>query len=452
MASDCLPAVHDVSWASVAETLIGVPVAVAVAAGPDGRLIYANDEYRTIVGDKPEDALALASTPDGERIPLWSAEQPVLHPRVATGWRQNTIETSVALIPIRSGEAIGLLVIGIDLAVADTEPIADWALPALQRRGDIVSAFERSLLERSSVELPASSELPDTSVWWDAVASTSGRIGLVAGVRSAGAEADGVLEQHLRVLAFAFAVLDVPPAESLTLLSQWWAHHDTDVEMHSWIAYLDPADGMIRYATAGAMRAVVGCEDGTTTVLGSLTSSPLGTVDHRFEEAEVQVSNVVVFGVENDQGKVGAVSAELLHSARKAAAGNRIELSLLAGNEPTRRARAFCDGALSTWRVTENVRVDIVLVVSELVSNAVLHGGGARRLRLSRDGRRITIEVLDSATAAETPHSDLSDAERGRGLHLMTQLSSAWGVSATSDGKLVWCEFDAPATEGDVAS
>ena len=126
-----------------------------------------------------------------------------------------------------------------------------------------------------------------------------------------------------------------------------------------------------------------------------------------------------------------------------------IELELGEGDDPTRRARAFCYGVLSTWQLPPLVRDDIVLAVSELVANALLYGGAAEQLRLRRSATRIVIEVFDREPTMPRPRIADADAESGRGLFLVRRVARRWGARAVPGGKAVWCEFDLTAPRDD---
>jgi len=86
-----------------------------------------------------------------------------------------------------------------------------------------------------------------------------------------------------------------------------------------------------------------------------------------------------------------------------------------------------------------------VLLTSELVTNAILHGHGPLELRAHTEGSALRIEVRDQEPAS--PPVLRSDAELteigGRGLQLVDTLADRWGWSAEATGKVVWFELDA---------
>ncbi|HTY71529.1 MAG TPA: ATP-binding protein [Actinomycetes bacterium] len=85
-----------------------------------------------------------------------------------------------------------------------------------------------------------------------------------------------------------------------------------------------------------------------------------------------------------------------------------------------------------------------VLLVSELVTNAIRHGRPPILLRAYRQGPGLRVEVSDaerhSPVTARTAAGDVPDG--GRGLLLVEGLSDRWGWSSTGLGKMVWFELD----------
>jgi CheY-like chemotaxis protein len=87
------------------------------------------------------------------------------------------------------------------------------------------------------------------------------------------------------------------------------------------------------------------------------------------------------------------------------------------------------------------------LIVSELVTNAVLHGRSHPQLVLVHEGGSLRIEVADDSAASPEPRLPDDDDEHGRGLLLVGAFSAAWGVQPTASGKRIWaqvpCTYDA---------
>ncbi|MEO3869143.1 ATP-binding protein [Nonomuraea sp. B12E4] len=101
-------------------------------------------------------------------------------------------------------------------------------------------------------------------------------------------------------------------------------------------------------------------------------------------------------------------------------------------------ARRFVDQTLSTWGVIE-VAFDAQLVVSELVTNAMRHGGGAVQLRLLTHGTELACVVTDHSHTVPVAATPDVFSEFGRGLRLVDALCTKWGwLSSGGSRKLVW--------------
>jgi len=151
-------------------------------------------------------------------------------------------------------------------------------------------------------------------------------------------------------------------------------------------------------------------------------------------------------------GRAGG--STLGRTAREAGAAAIREASWELGGEVTAaaRARALVRRTLPRWRVSDPADVeDAVLLVDELVTNAILHGTGEVRLRLRLEGRRLVGEVADGSPRLPRPRSpgERSDwAESGRGLMLVAALAEEHGVRVNGHGKVVW--FGLPLRSGPV--
>ncbi len=102
------------------------------------------------------------------------------------------------------------------------------------------------------------------------------------------------------------------------------------------------------------------------------------------------------------------------------------------------RARAWLDGLLDGSLDAER-RDDLRLVVSELVTNAYVHGRGAIELRVASDEARVRVEVVDEGEGAAIAIREQGTQIGGWGLQLVEDLSAGWG--AFEGTTHVWAEL-----------
>jgi anti-sigma regulatory factor (Ser/Thr protein kinase) len=105
------------------------------------------------------------------------------------------------------------------------------------------------------------------------------------------------------------------------------------------------------------------------------------------------------------------------------------------------RARRFVSETLHAWGISGATTADAVLLVSELVTNALLHARSAPTVELTRDGDRVRVGVCDDSPVAPRRRQYATDAATGRGIALVEQLAIDWGSERVGDGKRVWFEL-----------
>jgi len=115
-------------------------------------------------------------------------------------------------------------------------------------------------------------------------------------------------------------------------------------------------------------------------------------------------------------------------------------------------ARRFARAQLASWDAPELVD-SAALVVSELVTNAVVHTGTTTTVELRLDAHALRVDVEDQHPGRGLPtgvHRPAEDAEGGRGLMITSALASSWGVEYNPRSKRVWvvCDRDRPRAEG----
>jgi DNA-binding NarL/FixJ family response regulator len=108
-----------------------------------------------------------------------------------------------------------------------------------------------------------------------------------------------------------------------------------------------------------------------------------------------------------------------------------------------RRARRFADEALQRWDCGELVDT-VSLLLSELVSNAVMHAESPSEVVVRLHEDRLRIEVADRN--ATIPHRRPPDdrSPSGRGIALVEKLADAWGLELEAGGKRIWFEVRRP--------
>ncbi|WP_030601718.1 ATP-binding SpoIIE family protein phosphatase [Streptomyces fulvoviolaceus] len=125
-------------------------------------------------------------------------------------------------------------------------------------------------------------------------------------------------------------------------------------------------------------------------------------------------------------------------------------------------ARALARAAFTEWAelglpgteyLTDRLADDAVVVVSELVTNAVVHAGTEVELacRLEAETGALVVEVLDHhpsrAPRDGAPEPPYGTPEYGRGLRLVAALAESWGITYRTGAKTVWARLPAEGKE-----
>lgn len=103
------------------------------------------------------------------------------------------------------------------------------------------------------------------------------------------------------------------------------------------------------------------------------------------------------------------------------------------------QARRFVLGALTDWGLAD-LADDAALAASELVTNAVLHGGPPVELRVAPVPGGVRLEARDGSRVSPVRPLASADTMTGRGIALIEAVSARWGIDQLPDGKAVWCE------------
>ncbi|MFB8757202.1 ATP-binding protein [Streptomyces nigra] len=159
-------------------------------------------------------------------------------------------------------------------------------------------------------------------------------------------------------------------------------------------------------------------------------------------------------------GADGAPSARTDSAAGKGvgpqrgAGERRFRFELAAHPGSAAQARRLTTARLSGWAVCEDTCETAALVVSELVTNAIVHTASEHIVCELHDGADLVrIAVRDEGCAAGEPHSSPArqEEEHGRGLLLIDALCHAWGAHEHGSGLIVWAELPRAAAGAPVA-
>ena len=121
-------------------------------------------------------------------------------------------------------------------------------------------------------------------------------------------------------------------------------------------------------------------------------------------------------------------------------------LELVPALRAPRAARAFVAETLTAWDIRADKVEAAQLVVSELVTNAVLHAAGSATitvdLRLIDGAVRVLVSDAGDGEPEHRPHPDPRTGQTGRGVWLIDAFAARWGTETHGrDGKTVWCEL-----------
>jgi len=173
----------------------------------------------------------------------------------------------------------------------------------------------------------------------------------------------------------------------------------------------------------------------------------------RHEAAQPTVA-VLVCGVTSDFLRNGGSAAlgpirtyrsraeALLAAAEVRASQLRMRLRIQPSRAAPGLARDAIDSVCDQWHL-DGMRTSALLIISELVANAVLHGAGEIDVEAVIRGDFLNLRVHDGSPLPPTPAPPPDQPavrEYGRGLQIVAMYSTAWGyvIDPKGTGKVVW--------------
>jgi serine phosphatase RsbU (regulator of sigma subunit)/anti-sigma regulatory factor (Ser/Thr protein kinase) len=357
-------------------------------------------------------------------------------------------------------------------------------------------SLQRSLLpdipaQIGQVELASQYRTGDPGVhvggdWFDAIAVDDGLVLVVGDVQGHDVQAAALMGQ-LRTVVRATASEGHPPAGVLARTADYLDRLDSDRIATVLVAHLDVHAHLATIACAGHLPPVLVGPGGEKSVAGQVevdTGPPLG-IGEQWDERTTHLPPGAVLLLytdglvetrtwDIDEGidllealletlpsgsrpeRVLDTALELLPAGSRGddvavlaalvppdagSPSRRVQRSLPAQSRSVPLARSWAHGWLAGSGAGPELKDLVLLVVSELVTNAVSQGDGSVRVTLEADGASLLVEVFDSGHRLPSLTDAAPDDTGGRGLHLVDDVSETWGVREELHGKTVWARL-----------
>ncbi|MEU9412385.1 SpoIIE family protein phosphatase [Streptomyces sp. NPDC048281] len=364
---------------------------------------------------------------------------------------------------------------------------------AFDAEHELVGMLQRALLPRRLPGLPGAEAvaryLPTTEGglevggdWYDVIPLTDNHVALVIGdVQGHNASAAALMGQ-MRTALRAYAAEGHTPDVVVSHANRLLLDMESDLFATCCYVDVDMEDGTAWCVRAGHLPPVLRQPDGTARIAETEGGPPLGvlgraefpmtqlslrpgtllalTTDGLVESPDADIDE----GMERfardlagcDPADLGLVADALLGTAPRA---DDVALLLMRYDgmavrplreswtvwrvpEAARHARRFSRRTLRSWGVTDQAMDAALLVVSELVTNALIHTDGPVRLDLTLVDQRLRIAVADASPRSPVKPTNIGwEATGGRGILLVEAVSTAWGTVPASGGKQVWADL-----------
>ncbi|MDX2597519.1 MULTISPECIES: SpoIIE family protein phosphatase [Streptomyces] len=363
---------------------------------------------------------------------------------------------------------------------------------AFDAEHELVGMLQRTLLPRRLPRLPGAVAvaryLPTTAGlevggdWYDVIPLVDNHVAFVIGDVQGHNAGAATLMGQMRTALRAYAAEGHAPDVVVTHANRLLLDMETDLFATCCYVDVDMEQGTAWCVRAGHPQPVLRHPDGSTEIVETEGGPPLGvltradfpmtplrlqpgtvlalTTDGLVESAEADIDEGMArFAAElaaADPGHLGLVADALLTGAHR---GDDVALLLMRYDgmavrplreswtvwrvpEAVRHARRFTRRTLRTWGVERDTLDAALLIVSELVTNALVHTGGQVRLDLSLVNHRLRLAVADGSPRSPVKPTSIGwEATGGRGILLVEAVSAAWGTVPVSGGKQVWADL-----------
>jgi anti-sigma regulatory factor (Ser/Thr protein kinase) len=103
-------------------------------------------------------------------------------------------------------------------------------------------------------------------------------------------------------------------------------------------------------------------------------------------------------------------------------------------------ARRFVADTAREWGLAQ-IAEDVQLIASELAGNTIRHAHSEFSVAISKDAASLRVAVADRSHTLPEQRRPANSSNSGRGLILVTALSTKWGFEPSAEGKVVWAEL-----------
>jgi len=457
-------------------------------------------EWRTEWPDAPVRTMpTLAAALREGRAAIWPAGSPLETALAEVG------PGGLAVLPLPAGNRmVGACLIGWDTphdfgpderalltAAAGLAGQALMRARAFDAEHELVGMLQRQLLPRRLPRLPGAIAvaryLPSTAGlelggdWYDVIPLPDNHVALVIGDVQGHSAGAATLMGQLRTALRAYAVEGHPPDVVVSHANRLLMDMETDLFATCCYVDVDLEQGSAWCVRAGHLPPVLRHPDGSTEIAEAEGGPPLGVVrqsDFPMSPLRLRRGTLVALttdglvespesdideGMERFAGQLSAADPTPLGPVADALLGKAprsddVALLLMRydgmASRPLREswtvwrvpqavghARRFTRRTLRSWGVTADMDAAL-LVVSELVTNALVHTEGQVRLDITLVNDRLRLAVADASPRTPAKPTSIGwEATGGRGILLVEAVSAAWGTLPVSGGKQVWAEF-----------
>ncbi|MER6385607.1 SpoIIE family protein phosphatase [Streptomyces sp. NPDC001250] len=363
---------------------------------------------------------------------------------------------------------------------------------AFDAEHELVGMLQRTLLPRRLPRLPGgiavARYLPTTAGlevggdWYDVIPLADHHVALVIGDVQGHNAGAATLMGQMRTALRAYATEGHPPDVVVAHANRLLLEMETDLFATCAYVDVDMEEGTAWCVRAGHLQPVLRHPDGTAEIVRAEGGPPLGVLgqaDFPMTPLRLQPGAVLALTTDGLVESPGAdIDVGMDRFAARLAAGDPAHLGLVADAlltgalrgddvalllmrydgmavrplreswtvwrvpEAVRHARRFTRRTLRTWGVSPDTMDAALLVVSELVTNALVHTDGQVRLDMSLVNHRLRLAVADSSPRSPVKPTSIGwEATGGRGILLVEAVSAAWGTLPVSGGKQVWADL-----------